>query len=250
MHVFLDLWGVLLDSDRMQEEYGRRLARRMAERFGGPEDRWLQAHTAAWTEYVRAVDSADWSRGSWAATVADLDARFALRLLERAGAAWRPSDALAFSRELERETMSTVDARFPDARRAIERLRAAGHRVYVTTQATDSNARGALAGAGLLDAVDAVFTGTSQDAPKTGTRYWTGVLSTVNAPPHDCVVVDDRADYLQASATMGCLGLLLDRDGIYEPEMIPRFVRATLRNLAGLPHFVDVLASERDRTST
>ena len=124
MQVFLDLWGVLLDPDKMQREYGRRLGIRLKERFGGTEARWLQAHNVAWTEYVRATESTDWSHGSWAAAADNLDARFALALLEGAGIGWRPDDPAEFSRELEREIMSNVDARYPDARTAIERLRA------------------------------------------------------------------------------------------------------------------------------
>jgi FMN phosphatase YigB (HAD superfamily) len=249
VRVFLDLWGVLLDSDKMQDGYGRELARRMAARFGGPEDGWLRAHTAAWTDYVREVESTDWSAGSWAATVDRLDARFAVSILERVGISWRPADPLSFSRELERNVMARVDARFPDARVAVERLHSAGHGVYVATQATDSNARGALAGAGLLTAIDGLFTGTSQDAPKSRREYWDRALATLGASAGSCILVDDRADYLEAAAAAGFEGLLLDREALFGPETTPPFVRATLRNLAGLPHFVDTLEAERRRTS-
>ena len=249
MQVFLDLWGVLLDPDKMQREYGRRLGIRLKERFGGTEARWLQAHNVAWTEYVRATESTDWNRGSWAAAADNLDARFALALLEGAGIGWRPDDPAEFSRELEREIMSNVDARYPDARTAIERLRAGHHGVYVATQATESNARGALAGAGLLDSIDALFTGTKVDAPKSGRDYWERVLAAVRAAPRDCILVDDRIDYLHAATGAGFAALLLDREELYAPDMTPRFVRATLLNLAGLPHFVDTLAAEGGRPS-
>jgi len=250
VRAFLDLWGVLLDSDKMQVGYGRQLAQRMATRFGGDEGRWLEAHTSAWTEYVKEVESTDWSQGSWSAAMDRLDARFAVGLLERVGIAWRPADPVAFSRELDLEVMATVDARFPDARTAVERLRGAGHKVYVATQATDANARGALAGAHLLTSIDGLFTGTSQDAPKARREYWDRILSSVGASPGSDVLVDDRVDYLEAAAASGFGVLLLDRDGIYEPETTPPFVRATLRNLAGLPHFVETLEAERTHTST
>lgn len=249
VRVFLDLWGVLLDSDKMQDGYGRELARRMAARFGRGEDEWLRAHTAAWTDYVRAVESTDWSQGSWAATVDRLDGRFAIGILERVGISWRPPDSVAFSRELEGEVMSSVDARFPDARVAVDRLHAAGHAVYVATQATDSNARGSLAGAGLLTAIDGLFTGTSQDAPKSRRQYWDRALATLGASAGSCILVDDRADYLEAAAAAGLEVLLLDREALFERETTPPFVRATLRTLAGLPHFVDTLEAERKRTS-
>ncbi len=250
MRVFLDLWGVLLDSDVMQREYGARLAHAMAERFGGQESRWVEAHTAAWTDYVRAVEARDWGRGSWRAAADRLDAQFAMGLLERMGIPWRPDDATAFSRELDLHVMSTVNARFPDARMAVERLRAAGHSVYVATQATEANARGALTGAELLATLDGLFTGSSQDALKSAPAYWAPIPVRLGAPPKECVLVDDRLDYLGAAASVGFTGLLLDREGVWDAGGMPPFVRASLRDLAGLSRFVDVLEAEGRRAST
>ncbi len=250
VRVFLDLWGVLLDSDKMQLEYGRRLARYMADRFGGDVAQWMAAHNDAWTEYVRAIESPHWDRAEWSTTVDQLDGRFAVSLLERLRVPWRPPDPVAFSRELDLEIMSTINARFPDARGAVERLRAAGHRVYVATQATDANARGSLEGAQLRDLVDGLFTGTSQDAPKTRREYWDRILTALGTSPEGCVLVDDRADYLTVAASTGFVGLLLDREGVYEPETVPPSVHAILRTLAGLPHLVELLDAERGRTST
>lgn len=238
MHVFLDLWGVLLDSDTMQKEYGRRLARYMQERFGGDEERWVDAHNVAWTQCVREVESTDWGAHPWASTVAQLDAHFAVRILERMGVPWRPPDPVAFSRELDLRVMSTIDACFLDARPAIDELKNAGHKVYAATQASTSNARGSLAGAGLLNSLEGLFTGSSQDASKARREYWDRILSTLAVPARTCVLVDDRMDYLGAAASAGFLCLLLDREGLYENEPVPPFIRATLRNLAGLPHFV------------
>lgn len=247
VHVFLDLWGVLLDSDKMQREYGRRLARYMRERFGGEEGQWVDAHNAEWSQYVRTADSMDWSHHPWAETVEGLDAGFAVGILKRMGVAWRPSDPAAFSRELDLQVMPSINARFPDSRAAVDRLRAAGHKVFVATQASESNARGALQGAQLLTAIDGLFTGSSQNSQKAQRGYWDRILSALAVPGAECVLVDDRVDYLAAATSEGFLGLLLDREGIYMSEAMPSFVRAVLRNLAGLPHFVDVLALGRDR---
>lgn len=245
MRVLLDLWGVLLDSDRMQRAYGRMLARLLQARFGGSEERWVAAHNAAWTEYVEAIEAPDWDRTRWAGTVDRLDAGFAVSILERMGVDWRPADSVAFSRELDVRVMSSINARFPDARVAVERLRAAGHAVYVATQATEANARGSLTGAGLAGLVQGVFTGTTQDASKAHREYWDRLLASLAAPPETCVLVDDRADYLGAAHAAGIEALLLDREGVYAPETLPAFVRATLRDLSGLPHFVEILAAER-----
>jgi FMN phosphatase YigB (HAD superfamily) len=250
VNVLLDLWGVLLDEDRMQRAYGRELARRMTPRFGGAEERWLRAHTAAWTKYVLGMEAADWGTRPWSETVDRLDAEFAMGLLERMEVSWRPPDPVAFAHELDRTVLSGIDARFPDARTAVERLRSAGHRVFVATQATESNARGALAGAGLLDSLDGLFTGTSQNAPKSQVGYWTRVRETLGGAGAPGVVVDDRADYLAAAASAGFVALLLDREAVYLKENMPTHVHATLRNLAGLPRYVEVLEAEARHTST
>lgn len=247
--VFLDLWGVLLDSDTMQREYGPQLVHSLAERFGGPEAGWSEAHRAAWTEYVQAVEREDWGTGSWRAAADRLDARFALGMLERMGIAWRPPDAAAFARELDLRVMSRVNARYPDARTAVERLRQGGHSVYVATQATEANATGALTGAALLDRIDGLFSGTSQDALKSRSAYWRGIPPSLHALPGECAVVDDRMDYLEAATSVGFIGLLLDREGIYESTTVPPFVKATLRNLAGLPQYVNLLEREHEHTS-
>ena len=38
---------------------------------------------------------------------------------------------------------------------------------------------------------------------------------------------------------VGIVGLLLDRKGAHRPDAMPPYVAATLRNLAGLPHWVE-----------
>src|SRR2546425_13171771 len=92
-------------------------------------------------------------------------------MFDRAGVLAPLTDTLSVSRELEREAMAHVNARYPDARTAIERLRAAGHREYVATGGGATN-DAALRGAGLFDLIDGIFTGHSQNAQKGQSRYW------------------------------------------------------------------------------
>lgn len=238
MHVLLDLYGVLLDHEKMFRGYRERLGDLLAARFGGDADAWRRAHDDAFVTYVRRVNDADWEARGYAEVVDDLDARQLLEMFEHVGARERPADPLALSQELEREAMAQVDARYSDARTAIERLRAGGHKVYVATGGGDTN-EAALRGAGLLALIDGMFTGHTQDAPKGQARYWTGIPSRIGAPPGTCVLVDDRLDYLEAAASTGILALLLDRKAAHRPESMPPYVQATLRSLAGLRHWVD-----------
>lgn len=239
MHVLLDLYGVLLDHEKMFRGYRERLAELLTARFGGTPDAWRRAHDEAWVTYAQRVNAVDWDSRGYSDVVDELDARHLWEMFERVGVTGRPADALAVSRALEREAMARVNARYPDARTAIERLRAAGHKVYVATGGGEAN-EAALRGAGLFDLIDGIFTGHSQNAQKAQSRYWRGIPDQLRAKPEDCVLVDDRLDYLEAAASVGIVALLLDRKAAHRPEAMPAYVEATLRNLAGLPHWVEL----------
>jgi len=239
MHVLLDLYGALLDHEKMFRGYRERLAELLAARFGGAPEAWRRAHDEAWVTYLQRVNSVDWESRGYADIVDELDARHLLEIFDRVGLTSRPADGLAVSREFEREAMSRVNARYPDARTAIERLRSAGHRVYVATGGSETN-DAALRGAGLFDLIDGIFTGHSQNAQKGQSRYWQEIPHQLGVKPQDCVLADDRLDYLEAAASVGIVALLLDRKGAHRPESMPPYVEATLRNLAGLPHWVEL----------
>lgn len=246
MHVFLDLWGVLTDSQKMVPAYRRRVAQILSSRHGGSEDAWMQAHDVADAWYQDFLkEPGTWSHRIWLEVVNRADAENLLRMFREVGIA-PVQEPLAAARALEFEVMSTIDSAFPDARPAVARLRRAGHRVYVTTNATESNARGSLRGARLISELDGVFTGERLNAGKATPEYWMGVCKARSVDPSRAVVVDDRLDYLGAAAASEFVTLLLDRSGRHSADAIPPYVRAILRNLAGLPHFVDVLAKESD----
>src|SRR6059058_6044999 len=209
MHVLLDLYGVLLEHEKTFRGYRDRLAALLAARFGGEAEDWRRAHDEAFVTYTRRANEADWDARGYGDVVD----------------------------ELEREALAQVNARFPDARSAIERLRRMGHRVYVATGGSETN-EAALRGAGLAGLIDGIFSGHSQGVHKSRPTYWAEVPRTIGARPSDCVLVDDRLDYLEAAASVGILALLLDRKGAHRPEAMPPYVAATLRNLAGLPQWV------------
>src|SRR5207302_3045786 len=149
-------------------------------------------------------------------------ARHLQEMFERVGVPPAAGEPLVLSRELEREALARVNARFPDARSAIERLRAEGHRVYVATGGSETN-EAALRGAGLASLIDGIFSGHSQHAHKSQPAYWADVPKFVAARAGDCVLVDDRLDYLEAAASVGSCALLLDRKGAHRPESMPSY---------------------------
>src|SRR2546427_704449 len=133
---------------------------------------------------------------------------------------------------------------FREYRERLAELLAAGHRVYVATGGGATN-DAALRGAGLFDLIDGIFTGHSQNAQKGQSRYWREIPDQLGVEPMNCVLVDDRLDYLEAAASVGIVALLLDRKAAHRPESMPPYVEATLRNLAGLPHWVELWTATR-----
>src|SRR5207244_13080717 len=102
MHVLLDLYGVLLDHEKMFRGYRERLAELLSARFGGAPETWRRAHDEAWVTYLQRVNSVDWESRGFAEIVDELDARHLSEIFDRVGGPRRPSDALGVSRELRR----------------------------------------------------------------------------------------------------------------------------------------------------
>lgn len=242
--VFLDLWGVLTDSGKMSPAYRQKMADWLASRHGGSVEAWLRAHDAANEWYGKHMDEPEtWAHATWKDVVYAADRELILRLFREVGAT-PPLDPHGLSQALELELMGQIDAAFPDARPAVRRLKTLGHRVYVSTNATESNARGALTGARLLPEIHGLFTGELLNAGKHGRGYWTAIAERLGVEPRSCLVVDDRNDYLKGAASAGFRCILLDRTGAHPLDGMPRFVDATLHNLAGLAPWIETWKSE------
>lgn len=246
--VFLDLWGVLTDSRKMTPAYRQRAAEILWSRHGGSIEGWLRAHDIALAWYEgHMADPETWKRGSWVDVVSRADAENIERMFRESKVS-PPPDPHRISVTLDLDVMSAIDAAFPDARPAVARLRKDRHRVFVSTNATEANARGALRGANLIDELDGLFTGEEMNAGKTDAAYWRGVVDRVKVDPKRSFVVDDRPDYLKAAALVGFRCLLMDRDAHHTLPTIPPFVETSLRNLAGLPQYVaDAVRAARVR---
>ena len=245
MHVFLDLYGVLLDSSVMRRGFREAYAKLLAARFGGDPAVFARAHDRAGERHERRFDEADWTSSRRNAVEEELEVDQLRETLAEVGIVASLVEPLRLARELEFQGMSRVNARFPDARSAVERLRRAGHRIYLATGASESNARGALTGAGLEDAFDGIFTGETQDSRKDRLEFWTPIPVLVHAEPAVCILVDDRLDYLEPASRAGFTPLWMTRSAGSASTAPPSFVRATLTGLVGLPQFIEALAGGR-----
>lgn len=237
--VFLDLWGVLTDSRTMEAAYRQRMAEILSARHGSTIEAWLRAHDVAYAWYSEHMERREtWEGGTWLEVVDRAGAESIVRTFREAGVP-PPENPRDLANAIEFEAMKDIDAAFPDARPAVRRLKAAGDRVFLSTAATEANARGALTGARLLDQFDGLVTGESQNAGKMDPAYWRGIPARLGVEPRSSFVVDDRTGYLEAAASTGFRCLLMDREDRHPPEAMPPFVEATLRNLVSLPPYVD-----------
>src|SRR2546430_14859143 len=193
MHVLLDLYGVLLDHEKTFRGYRDHLAALLAARFGGEAEDWRRAHDEAFVTYTRRANEADWDARGYGDVVDELDARHLQEMFERVGVPPAAGDPLRLSRELEREALAQVNARFPDARSAIERLRRMGHRVYVATGGSGTN-EAALRGAGLAGPIDGNFHGPSPGGPKSRPPKLGGGPRPNGAGPPACGLGDEALD--------------------------------------------------------
>ena len=239
MHVILDLWGVLLDSERMNLEYNRRAARILALRFDGDKERWLRAYDGAWARYTRRIGSADWDRKSWLEVVDELDRSLIIETLEDMGVRWRPPDVLAYSRDLESQVASFVAFPFEETQAAVRDLRKAGHKVLVATQVGDWNAKAALSGSGLTLIVDGLYTGDKLNAHKSRRLFWRRLLDAASLSSEKCVTVDDQTDCLEAAAAEGIASVLMDRSGRPPPLKPPSYIKAQIASLIELLPLVE-----------
>jgi len=247
MHVFLDLWGVILDEVKMNEEYNALAAEKLASRFGGEPSVWREAYDSSWENYLLGLAEAEAKGDDWLAAADRLDPPLILDTLRAVGVDWQGSDILSFARDLEGQVAASVAMAYPDAKATIEKLRMGGHKVHVATQAGDWNARAALQGSGLVDHIDSIFSGSSQRAFKSVHAYWREIPKVAQVKGARPVLVDDRLDYLKAAHSAGFIAILLVRGHKKTSSESSRFVTRTLSSLSDLPLLIESLAQEKIR---
>ncbi len=239
MHVILDLWGVLLDSERMNREYNKRAARILALRFDGDRERWLKAYDGAWERYARKLRETDWDTQDWLKAVDELDMNLISETFEAMGVEWRPLDILAYARDLESQVASFIALSFEETHAAVGGLRKAGHKLLVATQVGEWNAKAALSGSGLALDVDGLCTGDKLNAHKGRRTYWKRLLDIASLSPSDCIAVDDQLECLEAATAAGITGILMDRSRRFSSQKPPSFVTARISRLSELLPLVE-----------
>jgi len=239
--ILVDLWGVVCNSEEAGKSYRLVMSEILQGEYGGDRRSWLRAHDEAYLWQAAEATAAEKRALPYRTFVDRMYAEHIRKVFDIAGVPFPAVDPLAFGRELERRVLSKSASAYPDVWRALSRLREAGHSIYLATQAAESNAAGAVQGAGVGGLFDGILTGDVLDAFKSDPVYWRRALTRIGRSGEGCVAVDDTLRYLEAATTAGITCLLLDRLGVQSAESVPPFVRAVLRHLAGLPQFVEAI---------
>lgn len=216
--VFLDLYGVLVDSRVMGAHYRRRMAEILDRRYGGGLVKWEKIHDDAWAWYTQegarldAMPPEGREGDAWIEATNGLEERWVQRVFELAGLP-PPEDRVRFSRELESEIVRGIDALYPDVRPTLERIKAQGHRLFLSTNASRSNGENALVGGGIRDLFDGLVLLEVARAKKDRPFYWQRAFEVAAVRPNEAVIVDDVASYLRPAAELGARCIQLIRTG-------------------------------------
>lgn len=235
--VFLDLYRVLADPDWMQQQYRRRMADILQRRYGVPIERGLRIHDESYDLYTQEGERLDAMHmfighgEKWVEAVQNFEANNIKRIFAMAGLP-PPDDPIRFAPQLEEEIVLGADAIYPDVRPALKEMKAEGHRIFMSTNATRSNAESALIGGGIRDMFDNIIVMEVAESKKDRPHYWKRTFEYTGVCPAEAVVVDDVVSYLDIAGEMGMRGVQLIRP---EYASLPRGRWPIIESLAELP---------------
>jgi HAD superfamily hydrolase (TIGR01509 family) len=216
--LFLDLYGVLANSAVMERAYNVRMAAILHQRLGGSIDVWRDLQQESYERYqaeglkLDARPGPDREGDAWVEAVWRMNADQVAWMFNRRGIPL-PADPARYSEQLEEETVREIDALFEDVRPMLPRLKAGGHRIFLSTNATRSNGESALFGGGVLGAFDGVVCLDNAKAKKDRTYYWLRALEIAGVRPADAVCVDDVPRYLEPAEALGARCVQMVRGG-------------------------------------
>jgi HAD superfamily hydrolase (TIGR01509 family) len=206
--IFLDLYRVLANPGLMEQHYRRRYAEILSRDFGVPVAKGKQIHDETYAWYTAEGARLDSLQGDmrdgeeWVRAVQRMETDHLRMAFEMAGLT-PPPNLNSYWMKLETEIVSGIDALYSDVKPALSELKADGHRIFLSTNATRSNGEFALVGGGIKEMFEGLVFMENAKAKKDRPHYWRRAFGLTKIKPAEAVVVDDIPAYLAPVSTMG-----------------------------------------------
>jgi len=224
--LFLDLYGVLVDSEVMEKAYNERMATILHRRYGGSIHTWRELQQKSYEWYLGEGFKLDGRPGperegdAWVEAVWRLMGDQIAWLFTRAGIPL-PPNLPQYAEQLEEETVRDIDALFEDVRPVLPWFRSAGHRLFLSTNATRSNGESALIGGRVREMFDGIVCLENAKAKKDRPSYWRRAFDIAGVEPVDAICVDDVARFLMPAEELGARCVRFTRHD--PPRNVQRF---------------------------
>ncbi|HEX2908135.1 MAG TPA: HAD family hydrolase, partial [Phototrophicaceae bacterium] len=200
-HILFDLYGTLVDRQRIQPAYAQQLGRVMAERYGGNPESWADANrriVADWDSYYADLDL-DGDNGLddlWEGQFRTTRALFRLTKTPEPAV----PELTTLARELPYLAASRCEVLYPEVHEVVAQLRAADLVLGVASHTTSLQARGILVGGVIADAFTGPILGPDVTGVFTKNRDYYRAAKLV---PETCLVVADAPDGLKGARAAG-----------------------------------------------
>jgi FMN phosphatase YigB (HAD superfamily) len=200
-HLLFDLYGTMVDADRMRICYAEQLGHYLSESFRGTAAAWSDAYhriVADWDSYY---DDLDLNGEHGLADLREGEIRVTHALFRLTGTPEPiPESLSALARHLAYYVSRRCDAFYADGKPVLARLHTAGHMLGVASHTTSAHTRGILEGAGVMEWFAGTFL--SPDVTKSFRKNRV-FFRDPRLNPADCILIDDQEEGIQGAKAAG-----------------------------------------------
>lgn len=203
--MFVDKGGVLVDNTRLGPEWRRLLGQVLPRLLGGDPERWREANDLAErTQAERWRAALRTRRNGVADFFRDSGRQWLLEMCDHTGVT-RPNNERAdqLVREVVDYVTRRVDAKFPDTREALERIRSAGIVLHTASGDESADLEGYLHAVGVRDLFDRLYGSDLVDRFKNGPHFYQAILEDASIAARHAAVVNDGERALDWAGGVG-----------------------------------------------
>jgi phosphoglycolate phosphatase-like HAD superfamily hydrolase len=234
--VFLDVNGVIVDADRLPQEYQRLMGEVLAPALGGAPEDWGRANAIVWPRVWALAQNDAWGDDP------DERNRHLVTLNVRGMAEHLGIDppdedtCLRLDDDFTRHVLANGDFFFADSADVIRTL-AARHQLHMAASYDSSAVEVMLEHLGVTEDVGIKFGWDLVGARKGSPDFYPRIFEATSTDPTDAVVVDDRTDMLTLAAGLGAATVLVQSD----PAEADHPFDAVITDIGQLPAAIQAL---------